>query len=336
MRSLVNIAFIKVGGIISVSFLFIFILQSCHKEPNQNNTNNDCTPIPPYSLTGPGYQYVFSDTFSYAVPYFNPNNPNEIIFYQRNNTSGATALIKFNLITKQKFVIYTGVLIAAPKWGKNDWILLNFPDDNIWKIKSNGDSLTQLTHNGVNFYPEWNLDASKFICEYIINEVNSNGINIQQYVTAIYDGNGNILDTLINGIGPGCSWQHSYLIAGASYISQSVYYINPLTDSKTDICSLPNNGVWTGPVVWTNDYQNIIWSCQEGIFQTNINSKNTLCIKSSCNAKFYHFCSISPISNKIIWQRVDQKLLSSSYVETKNRLFIMNIDGTAETEIKIQ
>jgi hypothetical protein len=107
---------------------------SCHKDSLDNESTCDELPQgPPF-----GWSYIV-DTPHYSFPYFNPNNPEQIIFQKKNYQTGAVSLLKFNLVTKVSSVLYAGENIFQPKWGKDGWILLNLSDNNIWKIKDNGD-----------------------------------------------------------------------------------------------------------------------------------------------------------------------------------------------------
>lgn len=49
-----------------------------------------------------------------------------------------------------------------PDWSPDgEWIAFVCPAKNIWKIKSNGDSLTQLTSGRRTFFPDWSPDGTK-------------------------------------------------------------------------------------------------------------------------------------------------------------------------------
>ena len=49
-----------------------------------------------------------------------------------------------------------------PDWSPDgEWIAFVGPAKNIWKIKSNGDSLTQLTSGRRTFFPDWSPDGAK-------------------------------------------------------------------------------------------------------------------------------------------------------------------------------
>ncbi len=63
--------------------------------------------------------------------------------------------------TRKLILPANGVAFYDPRWSpKGDWIVFNMFAQ-IFKIKTNGDSLTQLTFSGSNFYPNWSPDGSK-------------------------------------------------------------------------------------------------------------------------------------------------------------------------------
>src|SRR5690606_1817176 len=126
---------------------------------------------------------------AFGMPSFNPNNPNEIIFRDfTNQTPDSFNMARYNLITKEYSLIFRGYFRSRPRWSKKDWIIFGIWSGqigtgfDIWKMKSNGDSLTQLTFNGRSHHPEWNKTGDKFIyhigytspAQYII--ANENGL----------------------------------------------------------------------------------------------------------------------------------------------------------------
>jgi hypothetical protein len=80
-------------------------------------------------------------------PRFNPENPYEISFISEINSNNG--LFVYNFCTnKTRFVVSSKIYYYNYNWGLNDWIYFTSYDQNIWKIKSNGDSLTQFTQSG--------------------------------------------------------------------------------------------------------------------------------------------------------------------------------------------
>lgn len=108
----------------------------------------------------------FPEQFSYVNPCINPNNDFEFCFSRRDNaTQGFNDmdLFTYNFCTGQSKKIASHVNIWND-WGSQDWIIFTGSDGNLWKIKSNSDSLTQLTDKGEIYSAKWSPDGNSFIC----------------------------------------------------------------------------------------------------------------------------------------------------------------------------
>lgn len=166
--------------------LFILLaplLSSCCKDDNIN-------PFPPFTdcisrYTEPASEAVDSsivqcsdcnqdcqEVYSSAIPYdyeypcFNPNNPEQLAYYRFDNTewtSYSSELWVADFCAGEKTMLAENVLYGLD-WSVKDWLIYTAADQNIWKIKSNGDSLTQLTFVGdYNRHPKWSPDGSKIV-----------------------------------------------------------------------------------------------------------------------------------------------------------------------------
>ena len=74
----------------------------------------------------------------------------------------------FDTVTSMaRYLGAAGLLADYPDWSpQGDWIVFE-SSGQIYKIKTNGDSLTQLTFSGENFFPEWSPDGSKIVYDRI-------------------------------------------------------------------------------------------------------------------------------------------------------------------------
>lgn len=174
-------------------FLPLFILVLAALSNCKKDVSFSCIPIPT-SKSIFGWNYASDSNFNEA-PSYNPNNSNKFAFLQQ-TTKGTTLCtydIKSNIILK----LYTGNIFYKPDWGITDWILFDVNND-VYKIKSNGDSLTQITTGGISCNPKWNPDASKFI----YNLFAGSGYN----GTLVSSANGNIIDSLDFSFGATSAW----------------------------------------------------------------------------------------------------------------------------------
>jgi Tol biopolymer transport system component len=73
----------------------------------------------------------------------------------------AQGLYIMNFTTHEKTLLVNDITAHAPDWSPDGgWIVFNI-NSWIYKIKTNGDSLIQLTTAGSNFFPEWSPDGNK-------------------------------------------------------------------------------------------------------------------------------------------------------------------------------
>ena len=83
-----------------------------------------------------------------------------------NGGTDTVGLFLCDLETEEYRPIYTGlpgqiVIVSTPDFSPDgQWIFFSMGAQ-IWKIKVNGDSLTQLPFSGRNFYPRWSPDGRK-------------------------------------------------------------------------------------------------------------------------------------------------------------------------------
>jgi hypothetical protein len=286
---------------------FLCLAASCEK----NKTN--CSSLPPSNSIW-GYNTVI-DTPYLGQPYFNPNNSNEFLYVE-----GVLQdrLYIYNLLSGTKKLLFEGSILFPPKWSSKNWILLNLGDENIWKIKGNGDSLSQLTFGGGNYYGEWNSTGNRFI----FKRGNSLG-----YITLVANENGMVIDTFPFPISPNSSWQHPNYLVFASYanglvkIDISTKVIDPLYSIKEEDVD--------GMYIYNN---NIVWCSQGKLLSTDIVSLETYLIHSSCQTIYR--CPSSN-GNKILMQRIHREYKGDNTLKKSSSLVLMNTDGTNEKDIAI-
>lgn len=301
-----------------------FAFAQCSKDKFE--VNKAC--IPHDMLTDMQGQYIFKGVYPVnEMAYFNPNNSNEIICRYDDGIGPDFDLIKYNLVSKEKQIIYQGKFANRPRWGKNDWILLNIWDSlgfNIYKIKSNGDSLTALTTSGNCFDPEWNITSDKFTYQFAYSTPT-------KYILA--DEEGLFLDTIPCGGGAFSSWQHPTYAAGSGFAGMAVY--NPLNcetiySYESEALAQSGNGA-----EWL-DEERVFWCHTNGIYLTNIRTKETKLIRETCNAHCYQKPTYARDINKIIVEKLERILDTETSGRAILTLVMMNPDGTEEEELDIE
>jgi len=304
--------------VITVSVLFL----QCTKDKME--VSHEC--IPHERLSDMQGQPIFSGVYPVnEMAYFNPNNSNEIIYRYADGVSPEFDLIKYNLVTKQKEVIYQGFFSNRPRWGKNGWILLNINDSlgyNIYKIKEDGNDLTPLTTSGNCFYPIWDLESERFSYQYAFTTPT-------KYILA--NSGGSFLDTIPCGVGG--SWQHPEFIATGGIAGLVVF--NPFNCEQSYRYEVESIAQSLNGAEWL-DEENVFWCHTTGIYRTNIVTNETEIIRETCNAHCYQRPTYAPDINKIIVEKVER----IKDTETSGRIILslvmMDPDGTEEETIEIE
>lgn len=307
------------------------VLTACKKDFTEAPSR--CVPLPPSPPFG--WSGVFPDT-GYSSPCFNPENPDEIIYREHHFNTGEFWLCKLNLKTLEKDYIFQGGFWSSPRWGMNNWIIFSLSDANVYKIKSDGTGLQQLTSNGKSFAPGWSHDYNKiYYSSYIIlTDTSKPGVPAQQQksIGISIDLEGNLLDTLWSG------WSKNIFSINDS-IAVSVNYwgfciINMISGTFNYLAQDdPSEGEGSSGIVQINN-GTFLWSSERGVFITDITANSHLIIMSTCNSNYYANPTYSPQSRKVILEHII-KIPKGDLLYGDDTFVMMNSDGTEKTEIKI-
>lgn len=281
--------------------------------------------IPPYRGPGSGFKYVQSDTFLGYVPCTNPNNKDEFVFWLA--TPSYSGIYTYNLKTKIRSLVQAatktkGVPQSELRWGRNGWIIYGDIDHNVYKIKPNGDSLTQLTKTGSEFKPEWNFDGTLFCTQYI-------GAN-NYYYTLFRDQNGKAVDSVqIKGMSIFNNqphWQHERYLIGTNDDYTVLY--DYTTKKATEI-----NGIAAFPR-WINENE-FIYTSTNVISIMNIYNRQVKVIRKPKNS----YQSFNLLDNgQILCCRTTQYLQDSimEVIATKTGIFLINQCDTNTIELNLR
>jgi Tol biopolymer transport system component len=107
------------------------------------------------------------EDYYYNEPVLNPNNAFEFAFIRDEGNSNQTGwnaeLCVYNFCSNETKVL-TDLVGYGIDWSVKDWIIFTGKDLQLYRIKSNGDSLFQLTNTGTwNDYARWSPDGSRYI-----------------------------------------------------------------------------------------------------------------------------------------------------------------------------
>ena len=305
---------------IHLTTLLFFILSSIACQKHKTFNIEPCEELVLLSEVVPDFDYIIAKPF-YVKASFNPNNSNEIVFIDKFEET----VCIYNIETGVKRTLYGDSLepLFAPHWGNKDWILLSL-SGNIYKIKSNGDSLTQLTFAIPAFAPKWNMEANKFF-------YNTGGL-ISPSLTIICDENGISLDSLPNSMHG--SWQHdSLLLLNDDW--NGIIVFNPNTGYRENISNASRHVGGAGAVQWIDD-EHFIETNNLGIFKVNYKTHEAITLPVDvCSSRSYRIDGFSEQSQKLIFTKIESEILDWHTIKQRVSIVTMNTDGMEEEEIII-
>jgi Tol biopolymer transport system component len=337
------------------SLLLVLTSSSCKKQLlnsqqviahyNADTCFNNAPPMPPnagFSLT----TRVLPKDFH--APFFNPINNNQFVYVLLDYKKDVTSICCYDLATHAGWTVITlpsnagsPVNIGQPRWSVKDWIIYRGINCNLYKIKSTGDSLTQITSTGNNLYPAWSPKGDKLVFEQQLDPIESpdHTHTISNMYFLITDEFGNHLDTLNTyfGFSKG-DWSSNNLIATSTNNNDPDISVISNFSSEQKLTSFPDEMslAWNYlfSIKWAPDNVNIVYSSGYGIFKLNTDTRAITRLRQGCISKMYEHVSVSPDGAKIIAEELIQYALADTITTgQESHVVLMNIDGTNEVTI---
>jgi hypothetical protein len=254
----------------------------------------------------------------------------DLIYYLTNEGRNFHHLWKYNRATKLKTLLDKDVLnnISISPTG---WLAYEKTDKNIYKIKTNGDSLTQLTVKGVYLYPVWD-ETGKYL--FFMDDYTKGGYN---YKT---DHSGRIIDTLKNIYSMVFPYkQELYYLK----LENNIFYIirrNNATQRERVIISRAMGNVYGETIqgFFTNaDQTELYWYGAHGLSRTNLLSLQTKRIiiggGNSMNAIMHY--RQSPFSKHFIAIQFNTEYIDYYNLRSTNKILEFTEDGTCRRTVEI-
>lgn len=140
-----------------MKFINLFVLlilafgYGCQKD-DHTDLPHQCKDQPNLSIS-----YFTEERYQFKSPFFNPLNGDEICFHFKDNAQQAYTISRYNLVSGESLDLAINVRnTSKPVWSVTGWVAFNKTETGqIWKVKENGDSLTQITENVYNAFPVW-------------------------------------------------------------------------------------------------------------------------------------------------------------------------------------
>jgi len=290
---------------------------------------DSCITLPPPLNITFGYDLAPPD-FLFRRPVFNPNNGDEMLYIKVEGEyfNPYTELRIVNLCTgEDRFV--TDKASFNPDWSVKDWIIFEDAHFKIWKIKSNGDSLIQLTFNHQQNHPKWSPDGTMFFQFQKDRTPNGNLFLMDESGNTIQ-----IQDSTLGGWG-------SY-----SWSPDGTRYAFP-TGASLGIASIENilvdifpgispAGVITS-VIWHPTEEIIYWNDGEGFYTTNLITRETQTLFERCGTNQFHAAfSISPNLDRIVMEQIYYTKIGDNLLLQEFKLISLDMDGRNEQRIVLE
>ena len=277
----------------------------------------------------------YPENVVYQEPVFNPSNPNEIIYIRidiENLNPGNFELWKFNFCTGEAFFI-TDFVCCSLDWSVKDWILFTGSNFQLYKIKSNGDSLTQLTFSGdSNSIPSWGEKGNSFAFRRMIGPENL-------YLFANEDAI--VYDTLLKVYAGEYSWDGEYITYTAyedpyNGTNPGIWLHSRRTDERWQIqannycCSgdsIPRTSISLFP-----EYK-LFWSDGATLNYTDMHTGERTTFLRGANNRQYEEASVSPTHQAIAFNRIDYVEIDHFILQIYSNIYLVDADGQNERKV---
>lgn len=315
----------------------LIVVIGCSKDPSITD-GSVCYDFP--TTQGPTICYLYSEgQYQFKAPCFNPNNQDEFCYVFINHNTNVSKLMRYSLTSKESSTMVEGFsILGQPKWTKKNWIVFNTLDHQLWKVKSNGDSLIQLTFEGSSLYPEINPQGTIIASHHqtstqelpFLHFINDNGFSIDTIDYFKY-GNGSWGVT---------SWSKNDELA-LPYGSEADYGVASFNLISESLDPIISNGYHSGKdkivdIKWHPNSQDIYYTkWKSGFYTINIFSKQEQLLKEGCDSRAYEHFSISQDGLKIITERVNSYVEDECTIIQNSKIYLMNINGLEEVEIEL-
>lgn len=297
-----------------------------------NTTILVCENLPPTPVLG-WKDSTIDENKNINAFFFNSVNADEIVYVTNGDVFGYNKIFTYN-IPKQKNTYLGSSGTYIPQVNNKGWIVFCSGDFNIFKIKTNGDSLRQLTWGNMFHSPQWDY-TGKYI--YFFQAA----FNIQPAQFVKTDANGTPVNYLTAEIPNMALGKKKNVIA---YLKQennnvAIYYKDLNANYESSLVSSP--AVSSLPqltfnnLTFDNNDENLYWNTDKGIFSYNMTTKKVTQLFANCQTLIYDRPVISPNSNELnyschIIQPLDYGILFHSY-----KAFQMNVNTNVSREIRI-
>jgi hypothetical protein len=271
----------------------------------------------------------------FKSPFFNPNNSNEFIYNHVNYENGEFKLIKYNIVTNTKTILVNNVIASQPKWNRKGWIVYDnvYQSNNqIWSVKDNGDSLTQIYGNVSSFYPDWDSSGNNLVF------LKTTGLG-RPYSTLKFNKLNSLIDTFYNEYMGFIDVSNTNNILCKYYDNSETYIGYTKFDSLNfkSLVNIGNNSI--NCLTWKNNTEFLYSDYHIGIKKGDINKTDTEILIRNTICKIYTILDCSKDEKTLIIERIDKHFEKDSHGNNTNKIIekstICTLDLATLKETKI-
>jgi len=278
--------------------------------------------------------------FDYYYPCFNPKNAEQLAYCRDRTTDIKLGyeLWVIDFCNGEQKMLADNVFYGLD-WSVKDWLIYTGTDQNIWKIKSNGDSLTQLTFVGdYNRYPKWSPKGDRLAFQ------RQTGNNLS--ILIIVDEDGVVLDTIeqLTSVGQ-WSWidenRICYMIAvpNTSPTIEQMNYYNLETKEIKFLHNLTIGITNDSIVLYTASMPNensVIWLSMDLIGKTNLSTGKFEILRHAFRQEwFQEQLTIRPGDDQILYSNRVMHSIDECHLDSEFGFFLIDVDGMNNKRIKI-
>lgn len=282
-----------------------------------------------------GWQDTTTDETKNILAFtFNPQNPDQIIYLTAGNITGFNPFYVLDVVKgSQKQIGNTGPFL--PCISKKGWIVYSTIDNNIMKVKVNGDSLTTITTDYRSLAPQWDFEQKGF---YYFKEANQSVGSQLVKVNA----EGNTVVIMFPADIPQFTVFHNsdqLLYCQTSGSLATIVQRNMTTQQERTLISGPFNSK-TGKVHFNNlcvdsGDEFCFWSNDLGIFRCHLPSLKTDTLYKNCENRIFNFPQINLSTGELCFGLHIKKVLSASSLLHEYKTIRADRSGNSATEVKI-
>lgn len=264
---------------------------------------------------------------------YNPLNPDEVICRVNGDLYGFNQVFNLNLITKKSIPI-GGTGYFLPQINKNGWIVFSSPDNTVYKVKANGDSLSPLTSGKTAQDPKWDYTGNYiYYYQQAFSTISSQLMKISSA--------GMVINSVPTEIPYTAVFKKSDKIIYLRTSGSTVYLI--LHDmggqGETTLLSGPYNSkdaqIYFDDLCLDNNDENLYWANKNGIYKCNLQSLIPELILKNCPNRIYDNPIISFKPDELTLSCHIIKVLSPTKLLHEYKTYELNLQSRELTEVRV-